>query len=162
MAIDYRTPTAEHLPELGRICYEAFKDIAERHGFEPDFASPEFAAMVIGMLLASETHYAIAAFNDDEPAGSNYLLMSDKVAAVGPITVDPSKQGVGIGRQLMVSVLAHARKRIRVGPSHAGLIQHDITLPLCISWLRCEAPGCADDSGAGAGGGLQRPSNHAG
>ena len=84
MAIEYRTPTAEHVPELGRICYEAFKDIAERHGFEPDFASAEFAAMVIGMLLASETHYAIAAFNDDEPAGSNYLLMSDEVAAVGP------------------------------------------------------------------------------
>jgi predicted N-acetyltransferase YhbS len=110
MAIEYRTPTADHVRELGRICYEAFKDIAERHGFEPDFASPEFAAMVIGMLLAGETHYGIAAFDGGEPVGSNFLLMADDVAAVGPITVDPERQGAGIGRQLMDSVLAHARE----------------------------------------------------
>lgn len=110
MPIEYRTPTAEHVPELGRICYEAFKDIAERHGFEPDFATPAFAATVIGMLLASEAHYGIAAFDNGEPAGSNFLLTSDDVAAVGPITVDPQLQGAGIGRQLMDSVLTHAKE----------------------------------------------------
>lgn len=110
MAIEYRQPTAEHVPDLGRICYEAFKDIAERHGFEPDFPSPEMASMVIGMLVSNETHFAIAAFNEDHPIGSNYVLMSDEVAGIGPITVDPSRQAAGVGRTLMRSALDHAEE----------------------------------------------------
>ena len=103
-------PTAEHVPELGRICFEAFKDISERHGFESDFASVEFGRMVIGMVVQSEDTYGVAALNDGKPVGSNFLLTADDVGGVGPITVDIPRQGDGIGRALMRDVLDHARK----------------------------------------------------
>lgn len=109
MAIEYRQPAVEDVPELGRICHDAFKDISERHGFEKDFASVEFAQTVIGMLTSSEDAYGVAAFKDGVPAGSNFILAPDEVGGVGPITVDPPLQGDRIGRALMQEVLNHAQ-----------------------------------------------------
>jgi GNAT superfamily N-acetyltransferase len=103
-------PTAEHVPELGRICYEAFKDVSERHGFESDFASVDFGRIVIGMCVQSEATYGVAVTNDGRPAGSNFLFAPDDVGGVGPITVDLPHQGEGLGRVLMRDVLDHARQ----------------------------------------------------
>jgi len=108
MAIEYRQPTAEDVSDLGRICYEAFKDISERHGFEPDFADPDMARMIIGMIVADESTYGIAAYNDGNPAGSNFVMMADDIGGIGPITVDVPQQGVGIGRRLMADAIEHA------------------------------------------------------
>ncbi|MCH8815364.1 MAG: GNAT family N-acetyltransferase [Chloroflexi bacterium] len=110
MPIEYRQPTAEDVSELGRICYEAFKDIAERHGFEPDFTDLDMGRMIIGMLVAGEDTYGIAAYNDGQPAGSNFVMMADDVGGIGPITVDVPQQGAGIGRRLMTDAIDYAKK----------------------------------------------------
>lgn len=100
----------EHVSELGRICYEAFKDIADRHGFPPDFPSARVARHVIGMLVERTDFYDVAAVVDGELAGSNFLSVSDPVAGVGPITVDCAFQGRDIGRKLMQDVVDYARR----------------------------------------------------
>lgn len=110
MAIEYRQPTSEDVHELGRICHDAFRDIAERHGFEKDFSSADIARMLLGMLVASEDNFGVAAYMDGQPVASNFLHTADAVASVGPITVDPPKQGHGIGRELMRAVLDHAKE----------------------------------------------------
>jgi GNAT superfamily N-acetyltransferase len=99
-----------HAPELGRICYEAFKDIAESHGFPPDFPSAEFAGKVIAMLVARKDFYSVTALVNGHPVGSNFLSLSDPTSGVGPITVDRSVQGKGIGRALMQDVIDYARR----------------------------------------------------
>lgn len=109
MGIEYRQPTSDDVPELGRICHDAFQDIAERHGFEKDFSSVDLARMVIGMQVASEDTFGVGAYADGAPAGSNFLHTADQVASVGPITIDPPQQGNGIGRELMRAVLDHAK-----------------------------------------------------
>ncbi len=109
MPIELRRPKPEDLPELGRICYEAFRDIAESHGFRKDFASPEFAAGIIGLLLSQERVYTSAAYDGERPRGSNFINMWGDVAGIGPISVDVDAQGEGIGKQLMQDVIAHAR-----------------------------------------------------
>jgi ribosomal protein S18 acetylase RimI-like enzyme len=100
----------QHVPELGRICYQGFKDIAESHGFPPDFPSAEFAGKVIGMLVARKDFYSVAALVNGRPVGSNFLSLSDPASGVGPITVDRSVQGRGIGRALMQDVIDYARR----------------------------------------------------
>jgi GNAT superfamily N-acetyltransferase len=100
----------QHVPELGRICYEAFKDIADLHGFPPDFASVQLARRVIGMLVERKDFYGVAAIVNGELAGSNYLSLTDAVAGVGPITVDCAFQGRDLGRALMQDVIDHARR----------------------------------------------------
>lgn len=104
------TPEPRHAGELGRICYEAFKDIADRHGFPPDFPSVQVARSVIGMLIERPDFYGVAALADGELAGSNYLSFSDPVAGLGPITVDCAFQGRDIGRALMQNVIDYARR----------------------------------------------------
>ena len=99
-----------HVSELGRICYEAFKDISDRHHFPSDFSSAAMGRMIIGMLVQSEEEYGVAAMLDGQPAGSNFLLLSDEVGGLGPITVEVSMQGHGIGRALMQNVIDHAKE----------------------------------------------------
>src|SRR5579864_314623 len=100
----------EHVNELGRICYEAFKDIADQHGFPPDFPSTRFARFVMEMLVNRPDVYGVAAVADGELAGSNFLSLTDEVAGVGPITVDCAFQGRDIGRKLMQAVIDYARE----------------------------------------------------
>lgn len=106
--ITLERPTPTDAAELGRICYDAFKDIHERHGFLPDFPNVEFAQAIIAGNIASEGTFGVAAYLDGTPAGSNFLHLWDEVGGIGPITVDPGKQGHGLGRMLMTSALEHA------------------------------------------------------
>jgi ribosomal protein S18 acetylase RimI-like enzyme len=101
--------TPEHVSELGRICYEAFKDIADRHNFPPDFPNAQHARFVLGMLVSRPDFYGVAALVDGEVAGSNFLSLTDEVAGVGPITVDCAFQGRNVGRKLMQAVIDYAR-----------------------------------------------------
>jgi predicted N-acetyltransferase YhbS len=110
LSVKLISPTPEHASELGRICYEAFKDIADRHNFPPDFPSAGIGRAVISMMIQREDVYGVAALNNGDVAGSNFLLTADEVAGVGPITVEVSLQGDGIGRALMEAVIDHARQ----------------------------------------------------
>lgn len=109
MPIELRQATAADVPELGRICYEAFKDISESHGFPSDFATVEFAEQVVGLLVQQEDVYGVGAFEGDTPKGSNFINMWGNVAGIGPVSVDVTSQGQGVGKTTMEDVIAHAR-----------------------------------------------------
>lgn len=109
--IELRTAAPADIPELGRILYQAFYDIATSHGFPPDFPNPEVATGVMGLLLQQEDIYNVAAHDSGKLLGSNHLGMFDGVAAVGPVSVEPSAQGRGVGRQMMLDVMARAREQ---------------------------------------------------
>src|SRR5688500_4259724 len=49
-----RAGRPEDAGACGTICYEAFKAIAEQHGFAPDFPSPEVAGGLLSMLLSRQ------------------------------------------------------------------------------------------------------------
>jgi GNAT superfamily N-acetyltransferase len=91
--------------DCARIVFEAFKAIAERHGFPPDFASVEAAGQLIDAWLAHPDVWGVVAQRDGRVIGSNFLEMRTPVAGVGPITVDPAEQSRGVGRRLMEAVL---------------------------------------------------------
>jgi len=97
--------------ECGRICFEAFKSIAERHNFPPDFPSAEVASGLMALLIAHPNFYSTVAELDGRVVGSNFLDERSQIAGVGPITVDPNAHTRGIGRQLMGNVLVRARER---------------------------------------------------
>ncbi len=114
MTAEIRQARAEDVPELGRVCYEAFKDLCDRHGFPTDFASVEFAQQVVGMLVAQEQVYSIGAFDGDTAKGSNFINMWSEVAGIGPISVDLAAQGEGLGRRLMEDVIAAGRDHVEI------------------------------------------------
>lgn len=109
MTAELRQARAEDIPELGRICYEAFKDLSDRHGFPSDFATIEFAQQVVGMLVGQEQVYSSAAYDGDTAKGSNFINMWGDVAGIGPVSVDIGAQGEGLGRRLMDDVITATR-----------------------------------------------------
>jgi GNAT superfamily N-acetyltransferase len=95
--------------ECGRIVYEAFKGIAGRHGFRPDFPSAEVATEFVRHFIADPSVYGVAAEGEGRVVGSNFISEWDEIRGVGPITVDPNAQARGTGRRLMEAVIERGR-----------------------------------------------------
>lgn len=109
MTIQLRSMTPDDVEPCGRICYEAFKGIADRHNFRRDFPVPEAAIELMQMLVARPDVFNVVAESDGQVIGSNHLMESDAIRAVGPITVDPNAQAKGAGRMLMEAVIERGR-----------------------------------------------------
>jgi GNAT superfamily N-acetyltransferase len=117
--VNVRSGRPEDARVCGRICYEAFKTIAEEHNFPPDLPSVEVAVGFMSMILSKPGVYSAVAEADGRILGSNFLW-EDTIAGVGPITVDPAAQNGSIGRRLMDDVLDHA---LREGTPGVRLVQ---------------------------------------
>lgn len=98
----------------GRIIYEAFDHVAACHGFPPDFPSTEAATKLAQNLISNPSAFSVVAEVDGLVVGSNFLAEGDDIRGVGPITVDPKRQGGGIGRRLMQAVLERANGAVGI------------------------------------------------
>lgn len=110
MSVELRAATSTDAAALGRICYDAFKTIAERHEFPPDFPSADVAIELMGELASRTDVHGLVAEIGGRVVGSNFLWERDPIAGVGPITVDPAVQNGAIGRRLMQAVLERANR----------------------------------------------------
>ncbi|HYG80555.1 MAG TPA: GNAT family N-acetyltransferase [Pyrinomonadaceae bacterium] len=108
-SVEIRAMRQEDVETSGRICYEAFKNIAERHNFPPDFPTPEAAIQLAQALYASPQVFSVVAERDGRVVGSNHLWEYDEIRAVGPITIDVNAQAKGTGRKLMEAVIERGR-----------------------------------------------------
>ena len=111
MGLILRRGTPVDANECGRICFEAFTAIADRHQFPRDFPSAEAASGLMSFLLGHPKFYAAVAELDDRIIGSNFLDERSDIAGVGPVSVDPQVQHKGVGRRLMTDVLDRASER---------------------------------------------------
>jgi predicted N-acetyltransferase YhbS len=105
MTTQLRSMTQDDVETCGRICFEAFKGISDKHNFRWDFQTVEQSVQFIQSIYSSPHVFNVVAEQDGEIVGSNHLWEYDEVRAVGPITVDPSIQAQGIGRKLMQAVI---------------------------------------------------------
>ncbi|HYC55314.1 MAG TPA: GNAT family N-acetyltransferase [Candidatus Binatia bacterium] len=130
MDIKLRPARPEDAEACGRICYEAFKTIAERHNFPPDFPEPEIAIGVMSMLLTDPFFHGVVAEVGGRVAGSNFVSTGDAIAGIGPITVASDLQNGGTGRALMSEVLRHAEQRGARGIRLVQAAYHNRSLAL--------------------------------
>jgi predicted N-acetyltransferase YhbS len=109
MNVRLRPPVPVDHPQIARIVFEAFKSIADKHNFPRDFPAPEMASGLTQLFASNPSIFGVVAEFDGQIVGSNFLDQRDATASVGPITVDPSVHGKGIGRRLMQAVIEKAR-----------------------------------------------------
>ncbi len=103
-----RPVTESDTIHVGRIMYDAFRGIAEAHGFYPDLHDVENGVRLADTFIASPTMFGVVAEQDGHIVGSNFLAEGDPIRAVATLTVDPRFQGRGVGRALMAAVLERA------------------------------------------------------
>jgi len=130
MKLNMRRATREDAAVLGQINYDAFKKIADDHGFPPDFATVDDAVGAVTSLASNPGVYSVVAEADGKIAGSNFMDERNPIAGVGPISVDPSIQNQTIGRSLMEDVLARARSRNFAGVRLVQTAYHNRSLCL--------------------------------
>ena len=115
-----RIATAADAAECGRICYQAFASIAERHGFPADFPSIEVATHMISGLIAHPGFFGVVAAWRGQVVGANFLDERSTIFSVGPVVVDPNVQNRGVGRALIDAVV---RRSARLHPPGVRLLQ---------------------------------------
>ncbi|HEX8281944.1 MAG TPA: GNAT family N-acetyltransferase [Pyrinomonadaceae bacterium] len=116
MEVKIRPARPEDTEACGRIIYEAFRGIAERHNFRPDFPSADAASRLAHHFINDPAVYGVVAESGGRVVGSNFLSEWDAVRSVGPITVEPGLQARGAGRRLMEAVVerGHGAAGIRL------------------------------------------------
>ncbi|HJU33787.1 MAG TPA: GNAT family N-acetyltransferase [Nitrososphaera sp.] len=130
MSIKLRQGTREDAKECGEICYRAFRVIAEKHNFPPDFPSPEVSIAILSELLGHPRIYSVVAELDGQIVGSNFVDERSIIAGIGPITIEPSMQNRAIGRELMQHVLDRAAKQRYPGVRLVQTTYHNRSLSL--------------------------------
>ena len=106
-----RVATTEDVATCGQICYDAFTAINIAHGFPCDFPNPEVAAGLLSSMFSDPHFYCVVAEMDGRMVGSNCLDERAIIRGVGPITIHPGVQNMGVGRLLMQAVMDRARDR---------------------------------------------------
>ena len=111
MVMTLRPARPSDAETCGRICFEAFRTIAQQHNFPPDFPNSDVAVGLLSFLISNPGIYSVVAERNGRIVGSNFLWENCVIAGVGPITVDPSAQNLAVGGSLMNDVLARAAEQ---------------------------------------------------
>jgi GNAT superfamily N-acetyltransferase len=107
-ALRVRPIRADDVGAAGRIAFDAFAGIADRHGFPRDFPDLDDALGLVAAFAEHPAIWGVVAELDGRVVGSNFLDERGEVRGVGPITVDPVVQAAGVGRRLMAAALERA------------------------------------------------------
>ena len=128
--VTVRAATAEDSSVCGQICYDAFSKLSAKHGFPGDVPDVQTATGIISALFSSPGFYCVVAESDGRIVGSNCLDERSLIAGIGPITVDPNTQNLGVGRTLMRAVMDRARERHPAGVRLVQAAYHNRSLAL--------------------------------
>src|ERR1700719_3978305 len=129
-AVVIRRATTADAEVCGRICFEAFGALAEKHSFPNDFPAPEIPAHVLSTMFSHPSFFCVVAEQDGKIIGSNCLDERTPIADVAPITIDPGTQNRTVGRQLMQAVMTRAAEKNFAGVRLVQAAYHNRSLSL--------------------------------
>jgi hypothetical protein len=109
----------------GRICFEAFRTLANHHNFPVDFPNSDVSVGVLLMMFSNPGFFCVVAEQDGKPIGSNCLDERSPIAGV-----DPAIQNRTAGRQLMQAVMTRAAERKFAGVRLVQAAYHSRSLSL--------------------------------
>lgn len=128
--LSIRPATTADVEAGGRICYQAFTSIAQRHNFPLDFSSVDVATEMVSGLIAHPGFYSVIAESDGTVVGANFLDERSTIFSIGPIVVDPQVMDRGIGRTLMLDVLDRSAQSKPPGVRLVQVAYHNRSLGL--------------------------------
>ncbi len=131
--VTIRAAVPQDSATCGPICYSAFSAINAAHGFPCDFPAPDYATGLLSMMFSPPDFYCIVAEHGGRIVGSNCLDERATIAGLGPVTVAPAAQNLGVGRKLMLAALDRAGARRAAGIRLVQAAFHNRSLSLYTS-----------------------------
>ena len=131
--VTIRVATADDAAIAGKICFDAFTAISTAHNFPPDLPAVEAGIGVLSALFSTPGFYCVVAEVGGRLVGSNCLDERAIIHGLGPITIDPSAQNLGVGRKLMHAVLDRSKERGAAGVRLVQAAFHNRSLSLYAS-----------------------------
>jgi predicted N-acetyltransferase YhbS len=131
--VSIRVATTEDAPAAGKICFDAFSAISNAHNFPPDLPSAEVGTGLLATLFSIPGFYCVVAESGGRIVGSNCLDERSVIFGLGPITVDPATQNLGVGRKLMRTMMDRAKEKRAVGVRLVQTAFHNRSLSLYAS-----------------------------
>lgn len=128
--VTLRVATADDATACGQISFAAFSTISREHGFPPDIPNAEVGTAILSMIFSTPGFYCVVAESDGRIVGSNCLDERSMIRGVGPITVDPNTQNVGVGRKLMHAVMDRSKQKGAAGIRLVQAAFHNRSLSL--------------------------------
>jgi GNAT superfamily N-acetyltransferase len=128
--VTIRVATKDDTQAAGKICYDAFAAISNAHNFPPDVPALEMGIGLMVALFSAPGFYCVVAEVGGRVVGSNCLDERAVIHGLGPITVDPSVQNLGVGRKLMHDVLERSKQRNAAGVRLVQAAFHNRSLSL--------------------------------
>src|ERR1700677_1695685 len=128
-----RSARPEDAAFCGQICYNAFASISGAHGFPCDFPGPEVTTGALSIMFASPDFYCVVAEIDGRVVGSNCLDERAVIRGLGPITIDPGAQNLGVGRKLMQVMMDRAQEHRASGVRLVQAAYHNRSFSLYAS-----------------------------
>lgn len=113
--IKLRAGTGKDGSVCGKICFDAFHSIAAKHNFPSEFPLLTPTVDIISSMLINPGFYSVVAEVGGKVVGSNFLDERGDIVGIGPISIDPHLQNLGVGRQLMQDVVDRAISQNRLG-----------------------------------------------
>lgn len=110
MSLEFVPLQKDYIPDLAQICHNAFAELHRHHAVPQDIPNLETALWIMKHIAQRPDYTGVVAMLDGQIAGSNFLLHSDEVAGIGPISVDIAAQTQGIGRGLMQWIIAEGQR----------------------------------------------------
>jgi ribosomal protein S18 acetylase RimI-like enzyme len=93
----------------GEVIVAAFNDVFSRHGYPSPFPSNDVGINLARGYLHLEPQECFVAEEGGKVVGSGFLHLRGTTAGIGPVTVDPSCQSKGVGKELMMTVIRAGR-----------------------------------------------------
>jgi predicted N-acetyltransferase YhbS len=128
--VTVRAATPDDISACGQICYEAFSKLSAKHSFPSDVPDVQTATNILSTLFSSPGFYCVVAESEGRIVGSNCLDERSLIAGIGPITVDPDAQNLGVGRKLMKVVMDRAQEEHPAGMRLVQAAYHNRSLSL--------------------------------
>ncbi len=108
MTAQIRDMTKADTGRVGEILYESFNSVASKYGYAQKMKRAEAGESWAWALLHHGSNELLIAEVDKRIAGICCLNPRGNLGGVGPVAVDPSFQGHGVGVQMMRALLKRA------------------------------------------------------
>jgi ribosomal protein S18 acetylase RimI-like enzyme len=104
LPITIRSMSPDDIDVVAPVITRAFDVVNARYGYPSEFPEPCVSVLMSRYYLSQDPKGCIVAEQDGNICGSVFSRRRGDRVSIGPVTVDPGSQAIGVGRRMMQAI----------------------------------------------------------